>query len=186
MPTFYPKKLFTVSGKNMNFVQRVMFGDEEVAPLSYLDTTGVSGIVPPAAYTNDVILETSDQILNLGVANVVLDSASQVVVSGLLSAGVSGRAGDAIEISGENFYQITDVKFGEVNSPEFFVLSESDIRAVVPQDAHYDGITVFSSLRTGLNGSISEASGITENKFVPIPEIYSLNFRELPGSPSTL
>ena len=59
MPTFYPKKLFTVSGKNMNFVERVMFGEEEVSPLAYLGTTGVSGIVPSAAYTNDVILEKS-------------------------------------------------------------------------------------------------------------------------------
>ena len=133
MPTFYPKKHFTISGKNMNLVERVMFGAEEVSTLAYLKTTGVSGIVPPAAYTNDVILETSDQVLNLGVASIVLDSASQVVVSGLLSDDVSGRAGDAIEISGENFYQITDVKFGEIDSPEFFVLSESDMRAVVPQ-----------------------------------------------------
>ena len=179
MPTFYPKKHFTISGKNMNLVERVMFGAEEVSTLAYLKTTGVSGIVPPAAYTNDVILETSDRVLNLGVASVVLDSASQVVVSGLLSDDVSGRAGDAIEISGENFYQITDVKFGGMNSPSFHVLSESDLRAVVPQNAHYAGVSVFSSLRTGLNGSTSEASGITENKFVPIPEIYSLNSGQL-------
>jgi len=179
MPTFYPKKLFTVSGKNMNFVERVMFGEEEVSPLAYLGTTGVSGIVPSAAYTNDVILETSDEVLNLGVANVVLDSASQVVASGLLSDYVSGKAGDLIEISGENFYQITDIKFGGVNSPSFSVLSPAAIEAVVPENAHYVGVSVFSSLRTGLNGSTSEASGITNNKFVPIPEITALSSGQL-------
>ena len=108
MPTFYPQKLFTISGKNMTFVHRVMFGDEEVSDLAYLDNTGVSGIVPPAAYTNDVTLETPSEVLNLGEASVVLDSASQVAVSGLGDF-VSGKAGDLIEISGENFYQITDV-----------------------------------------------------------------------------
>jgi len=186
MPTFYPKGLFTISGSNMNLVERVMFGDETVASLTYLDSpfsfphiTGVSGIVPPAAYTNDLTLETNDGILNLGVARVVLDSASQMLASGLNSSYVSGKAGDTIEISGENFYQVTNVKFGEVESPAFYVLSESELRTVVPQNAHYDGVTVFSSLRTGLNGSISEASGITENKFVPIPEVYSLNSGQL-------
>ena len=179
MPTFYPKKLFTISGKNMNFTERVMFGDEQVSSLEYLDTTGVSGVVPPAAYTQEVFLEAGDDIINLGVAQVVLDSASQVAVSGLSSSYVSGKAGDLIEVSGENFYQVTDVKFGGVNSPSFSVLSPDVVQAVVPKDAHYFGVSVFSSLRTGLNGSTSEASGITNNKFVPIPEINTLSSGQL-------
>ena len=179
MPTFYPKKLFTISGKNMNFTERVMFGDEQVSSLEYLGTTGVSGVVPPAAYTREVFLEGGDDIINLGIAQVVLDSASQVTVSGISPSYVSGKAGDLIEISGENFYQVTDVKFGGVNSPSFSVLSPDAIQAVVPEDAHYFGVSVFSSLRTGLNGSTSEASGITNNKFVPIPEINTLSSGQL-------
>ena len=179
MPTFYPKKLFTISGRNMNFTERVMFGDEQVSSLEYLDTTGISGVVPPAAYTREVFLEAGDDVINLGIAQVVLDSASQVTVSGISSSYVSGKAGDLIEISGENFYQVTDVKFGGVNSPSFSVLSPDAIQAVVPEDAHYFGVSVFSSLRTGLNGSTSEASGITNNKFVPIPEINTLSSGQL-------
>ena len=178
MPTFYPKKGFTISGKNMNFTERVMFGDELVSSLVYLDTTGVSGIVPPPAYTNDVTLESPQEVLNLGVAQVVLDSASQVVVSGLNSSFVSGKAGDLMEISGENFYQITSVKFGEV-SGTFFTLSDQEIEVLVPSNADYGGVTVFSSLRTGLLGSISEASGISYNEFVPIPEVTGLSFAQL-------
>tara|TARA_R110002020_G_scaffold193452_1_gene393768 strand:- start:1099 stop:4386 length:3288 start_codon:yes stop_codon:yes gene_type:complete len=178
MPTFYPKKLFTVSGRNMNFVERVLFGDEEVASLTYLDTTGVSGVVPPTAYTNDVVLEGNGAPLNLGVAQVVLDSASQVVVSGLNSNYVSGKAGDLMEVSGENFYQITDVKFGEV-SGTFFTVSDQEMDVLVPSNADYGGITVFSSLRTGLNGSISAASGVSYNEFVPIPEVTGLSSGQL-------
>ena len=178
MPTFYPKKGFTISGKNMNFTERVMFGDELVSSLVYLDTTGVSGIVPPPAYTNDVTLESPQEVLNLGVAQVVLDSASQVVVSGLNSSYVSGKAGDLMQISGENFYQITSVKFGEV-SGTFFTLSDQEIEVLVPSNADYGGVTVFSSLRTGLLGSISEASGISYNEFVPIPEVTGLSFGQL-------
>lgn len=179
MPTFHPKKLFTISGKNMNFTERVMFGDEQVSSLEYLGTTGISGVVPPAAYTREVFLEGGNDVINLGVAQVVLDSASQVAVSGISSSYVSGNAGDLMEISGENFYQVTDVKFGGVNSPSFSVLSPDAIQAVVPEDAHYFGVSVFSSLRTGFNGSTSEASGITNNKFVPIPEINTLNSGQL-------
>ena len=178
MPTFNPKKLFSVSGTNMNFVERVRFGDELVSSLGYIDTTGVSGVVPPAAYTQEAFLEAGDDIINLGVAQVVLDSASQVVVSGLNSSYVSGKAGDLMEISGENFYQITSVKFGEV-AGTFFSVSEQEIQALVPSNADYGGITVFSSLRTGLNGSISEASGVSYNEFVPIPEVTGLSSGQL-------
>ena len=178
MPTFYPKKGFTISGKNMNFTERVMFGDELVSSLVYLDTTGVSGIVPPAAYTNDVTLESPQEVLNLGVAQVVLDSASQVVVSGLNSSYVSGKAGNLMEISGENFYQITNVKFGEV-SGTFFTCSDQEVQVLIPTNADYGGVTVFSSLRTGLNGSISEASGISYNEFVPIPQVTGLSSGQL-------
>ena len=178
MPTFYPKKIFSISGTNMNFVERVRFGDEQVSSLGYLDTTGVSGVVPPAAYTQEAFLEAGDDIINLGVAQVVLDSASQVVVSGLNSSYVSGKAGDLMEISGENFYQITNVKFGEV-SGTFFSVSEQEIQVLVPSNADYGGVTVFSSLRTGLLGSISEASGITYNEFVPIAEVTGLSSGQL-------
>lgn len=178
MPTFYPKKIFSISGTNMNFVERVRFGDEQVSSLGYLDTTGVSGVVPPAAYTQEAFLEGGDDIINLGVAQVVLDSASQVVVSGLNSSYVSGKAGDLMEISGENFYQITNVKFGEV-SGTFFSVSEQEIQVLVPSNADYGGVTVFSSLRTGLLGSISEASGITYNEFVPIAEVTGLSSGQL-------
>lgn len=178
MPTFNPKKLFSISGSNMNFVERVRFGDEQVSSLGYLDTTGVSGVVPPAAYTQEAFLEAGDDIINLGVAQVVLDSASQVVVSGLSSSYVSGKAGDLMEISGENFYQITSVKFGEV-SGTFFGISDQEIQVLVPSNADYGGVTVFSSLRTGLVGSVSEASGVSYNEFVPIAEVTGLSSGQL-------
>ena len=178
MPTFNPKKLFTVSGEKMNFVERVLFGNEEVSTLEFLDTTGVSGVVPPAAYTSDLVLENNDAPINLGVAQVVLDSASQVVVSGLTPSYVSGEVGDLMEISVENFYQITSVKFGEVTGT-FFSVSDQEIDVLVPSNADYGKVTVFSSLRTGLNGSISEASGISPNEFVPLPEVTGLSSGQL-------
>jgi len=178
MPTFFPKRAFTLSGSNMNFTRRVMFGQEEVTEFEYLDKTGISGVVPAAAYTQELTIESNAATLNLGVQQVVLDSLSQVVVSGLQPEDVSGQAGKLITLTGENFYQITDVNFGDV-SGAFNVISPEEIEVRVPQNADFGGVTVFSSLRTGLAGNISKASGITVNQFVPIPEVTGLSANRL-------
>jgi hypothetical protein len=39
MPIFNPKKSFVLSGQNINFTQRVFFGEEEVEELFYLGNT---------------------------------------------------------------------------------------------------------------------------------------------------
>ena len=180
MPTFRPKKRFILSGSNMNFTEKVRFGVDEVEELDYVGTTGLSGVVPANAITSDVFLDTSySETLNLGSAQVVLDSASQITVSGLEDAYVSGSVGDIITLSGQNFYRITDVEFGGIKSNYFDVLSEEEIAVQVPQNANYGGVSVVSSLRTGLNGSTSEASGKSYNEFVPIPEVTGLSSGQL-------
>tara|TARA_R110002020_G_scaffold85730_1_gene211384 strand:+ start:13618 stop:16905 length:3288 start_codon:yes stop_codon:yes gene_type:complete len=177
MPVFNPKKGFILSGSNMNFTKNVTVGDRVVEDLIYLGTTGVSGLIPADAITEELSIETTDGILSLGKMDIVLDSLSQVVASGLTSGYVSGKAGDIIQLSGDNFHQITDINFGsgEGRSGEFNVISENIIETIVPSGATYDEITVFSSLRTGLNGDESFASGKTYNKFIPIPTVTGLN-----------
>lgn len=182
MPIFSPKKVFSLSGSNMNFTRSVAIGEEVVEDLVYLGTTGVSGLVPDAAVTDELTIETNEGILNLGKIDVVLDSASQVLASGMLSGYVSGQAGDTIQLSGDNFYQITDVNFGsgDGRSGDFSVISDNIIEVVVPSGATYDEVTIFSSLRTGANGNESLASGKTYNKFVPIPTVTGLNSGQMP------
>jgi hypothetical protein len=178
MPTFKPKKQFLISGTNLNFVDRVFFGTEQVSNLAQIDATGLSGTIPSAAFTAPVTIEANSQNIIFDQVQVVLDSASQIVVSGIDSESVSGKAGEVVTISGENFYQITDVKFGDVSS-NFSVISDGEIQASVPENADYSGIRVLSTVRTGLNGSTSQASGISDNAFVPVPEISMLNTGQL-------
>ena len=176
MPTFRPKKRFILSGSNMNFTERVRFGTDEVEDLFYVGSTGISGNVPANAKTSQIFIDTSySDTLNLGVAQVVLDSDSQILVSGLLPEDVSGSAGDLISLSGENFYRITDVEFGGQKSNYFDVISEAEITVQVPENADYSKISVVSSERTGLNNSTSQSSGITVNEFVPVPEVTGLS-----------
>ena len=84
----------------MNLTEKVSFGNEMVDPLYYMDTTGVSGLIPDAAFTDELTIETNDGVLELGEYNIILDSASQVVVSGFSSEFVSGAPGDMVEITG--------------------------------------------------------------------------------------
>lgn len=178
MPTFKPKKQFLISGTNLNFVDRVFFGEELATGVEKIGATGLSGLVPAAAFTAPVIMEANSQNLTFDNVQIVLDSSSQLVVSGLNEDSVSGKIGDVITLSGENFYQITDVKFGDTES-NFSVINDSEIQASVPENADYSGIRVLSSIRTGLNGSTSESSGISNNQFVPIPEPSILNSGQL-------
>jgi hypothetical protein len=181
MPVFNPKKSFTLTGQNINFTERVFFGQEEVEELFYLGSTGVSGEVPAAAMTDEIFVQVNQGLLNIGEQNIILDSSSQVLVSGLIPSSVSGAAGDILQLSGENFHQITNVNFGTGigKTAQFSVLSDNLIEVVVPTGATYDEVTVFSSLRTGVNGNTSLASGKTYNKFVPIPILTGTNSIQL-------
>jgi len=176
MPTFSPKQPFSISGKNLNFISDIKFGDLFVEDLSYMDTTGISGTIPPPAYTTGVYAVASRGEFFLGSPYIILNSDDQVTVGKLPS--VSGQAGDSINITGSNFYQITDVKFGTVFG-DFELVDENTIETQVPQNADYTGITVFSSLRTGANGDTTLASGISIDEFFPIPEISGLKESQL-------
>tara|TARA_R100001463_G_scaffold16224_1_gene42154 strand:- start:4000 stop:7398 length:3399 start_codon:yes stop_codon:yes gene_type:complete len=184
MPIFNPKRIFELSGSNTSFVKNVFFGEARVEDIVYKSTTGLSGVVPAEAVTDNILIETNEGIIDLGPQNIVLDSLSQVSVSGLDPNNVSGEAGSLVTISGENFYSITDVNFGTGigRASEFNVVSDKIIEAIVPTGAEYDEVTVFSSIRTGAAGAISFASGDSNNKFVPIPTVTGINSQRIRGS----
>ena len=178
MPYFYPKSGFIISGENLNFVDRVIWGDDPIEVLQALGTTGLSGRLPPQATTSQVFVETAMDAVNLGAKGVVLAAGNQVKASELDAEFVSGNAGDLISLRGENYYNITEVNFGSVAS-EFSIVAADEIQAVVPENADYGKITVFNALNTGLGGSISEASGLSPNEFVPIPQVTGLSSGQL-------
>ena len=172
--TFYPKKRFQISGTNVNFVPSVSFGGAPVEELVYEGTTGISGEVPADALTSELFINNGVGMAPYGVLQVVLDSESQVGCGYLDEDTVSGEAGALISITGENFYHITDVKFGETEG-SFTVASDTEIDVLIPTNAGYGGVTAFSSERTGLAGSITEASGLSPNLFVPIANVTGLS-----------
>ena len=171
-----PNTKFEISGQNMNLIDDLRFGDIFVEDLQYVGTTGVSGTVPINAFTSDVIASTSHGQFSLGEKYIILTSNDQVTVGKLPN--ISGKAGSLYSVTGENFYQITNVKFGEVEA-SFNLVDSETVEAIIPQDADYDGVTVFSALRTGLNNNQSLASGLSVDEFVPIPEVSGLSSFQL-------
>ena len=176
MAVFNPKQVFTLSGDNMNFIEAVKVGDLFVEDLRFLGTTGVSGTIPAAAYTNNINIVTAFGTYSIGSQNVILTSSDQVVV-GPLSI-VSGNAGDVLVVTGENFYQITDVEFGGTKG-NFNLVDDGTIEVEIPSDADHTGISIFSSLRSGVNGGTSLSSGISPDEFIPIPDVSGMNSTQL-------
>ena len=176
MPYLTPNSQFSITGQNMNLIGDIRFGDIFVEDLQYIDTTGVSGTVPINAFTSEVTASTSHGQYSLGEKYIVLTSADQVEVGTLPK--ISGLAGNIFTVTGENFYQITDVKFGE-KAATFNLVDADTVEAIIPEDADYTGVTVFSSLRTGLNNNQSLASGLSVDEFIPIPSISGLDSFQL-------
>ena len=178
MGYFNPNDLFIFSGSNLNFVEAIKFGELATEKIYYLGDTGVSGLVPPGAYTNDVRFITSygPEGASIGSANIVLRQADQISVGSL--GVVSGKAGEIINVTGKNFYQVTDVNFGDV-SASFSVIDSGTIETQIPFNADYAGVTVYSSLRTGIDDDRTIASGLSLNEFVPIPDVSGVNSLQL-------
>ena len=176
MPTFFPNSGFMVSGQNTDFVDSILFGEIEVRDLDFIDNTGISGIVPTEMVSTDyVLVNTAMENINLGSGRVIWLAGNQVKVGELATGEVSGSAGDMMTLTGENFYNITDIKFGETECTDFRILDEDEIQVIIPEDADYGGITVFNSLNTGVDGDTSVVSGLTVNQFVPIPSVTGLS-----------
>ena len=176
MPTFFPQSGFMVSGQNTDFVDSILFGEIEVRDLDFIDNTGISGIVPAEMVSTDyVLVNTAMENINLGSGRVIWLAGNQVKVGELDTGVVSGSAGDMMTLTGENFYNITDIKFGETECTDFRILDEDEIQVIIPEDADYGGITVFNSLNTGVDGDTSVVSGLTVNEFVPIPSVTGLS-----------
>lgn len=179
-----PNNVFIFSGSNLNFVKSVRFGELRVWDLHYMSDTGISGTVPPAAYTNDVSFVTSLYPDGAFIDSpfIILRQSDQVSVGPLPT--ISGNAGDIITVTGANFYQITDVNFGETPA-SFSMVDSGTLEVEVPSNPDYSSITVYSSLRTGIDDDKTIASGLSPDEFIPIPNISGISDLQ-PASGTTL
>ena len=171
---FHRNSGFFISGEELSDVRSVNWGNvlADTNSLVYVGDTGISGVVPPNAVTSEVSATFSDgSVSTLGEQIVHLLPVDKVVVSPLTEK-ISGSAGEIVKITGDNFYRITDVKFG-ATAARFTIISPKEIEAFVPIGAEYENISVASSISSGEAGT-NFNSGETSNKFIPFPDIESI------------
>lgn len=174
---FYPNSGFYISGESLADTLSVNWGSLVVGrdSLVFLGETGISGIVPAAAKTDTVYVVSSDGLataIDAGVNQTVNLLQNHRIEVGPLS-NPSGEIGEILSVTGNNFYNITDVKFGDI-SASFNVVSPKRIEAFIPSYANFSGVTVYSSLASGEANTFFD-SGISSNNFVPFPQITSIN-----------
>ena len=168
MSSFFPNSGFLLSGTNLTEASHILWGSTRINSdrLIFEGTTGVKGIVPASAASQDKIFI----ITNDGEAKEILGTQPTIdLVSGdAIKVGdlenTKAAAGDIITVTGENFFRVTNVNFGQTPA-SFKVRSSREIEVTVPVGAEATGISVSSSIRPSASNL---NSGISSNNFITI------------------
>lgn len=154
-----PGSLINISGSNLSYSNYVKFfknaGDNT---FTVNGDTGILTRVPDNAITGPITVGNpageTISTFNFTVTGLPISVNSITPITGNISG--------LITISGNNFYQISNVLFSQANAA-FQVVNSHTIVAQVPTLAAWGFITVSSS---GL-----QTTGVSTLKFVPIPQI---------------
>lgn len=155
----YPEEGIIIHGTNFHNTISVDFNGAPAYDIfDFSDGTEITCRVPYEALSGPITVKTYGGTVTSTDSFTVNDPGIQVY--GYNSP--SGNIGNYINISGDNFYRISDVVFGATGSV-FNVINRNLIQATIPEFATYSGIKVISALRN--------QTGIGPYKFVPIPRI---------------
>ena len=187
MSSFFPNSGFLLSGTNLTEASHVLWGPTRINSdrLIFEGTTGVKGIVPASAASQDkIFIITNDgeakEILGTQ-PTIALASGDAIKVGDLENT--KAAAGDIITVTGENFFRVTNVNFGQTPA-SFKVRSSREIEVTVPVGAEATGISVSSSIRPSASNL---NSGISSNNFIAVPQIVSVSPSfQVPGQPITV
>ena len=122
-----------IHGKNFSGATEVHFGATSATIVSVSNTVVVA-VSPPGTGVVDVTVTTP-----LGTSAITPEDEFTYAghppgVSGIAPRSVAAAGEVPVTISGVNFYGVTAVHFGAVNSPSFSVNSETSITAVAPPE----------------------------------------------------
>ncbi|MGV3640991.1 MAG: IPT/TIG domain-containing protein [Adhaeribacter sp.] len=165
-----PGAIITISGQNLATTSALRFNGLNAA-FQVIDDNTLLATVPVEATSGKITLVT-------GAGTVTSVSTFNVRHPGILSfAPAQGRAGTRIYISGDRLTTTSKVYFGQVLAPDFEVLSDSTMTAVVPDSAGTGRIKVV------LAGG---GYGNSKTKFVVLPDqpqdSLTLSRRASPGA----
>ncbi len=155
----YPEEGIVIHGTNFHNTISVDFnGAPAYDVFDFSDGTEITCRIPYEALSGPITVKTYGGSVTSIDSFTVNDPGIQVYGYNT----PTGTIGNYINISGDNFYRISDVVFGATGSV-FNVINRNLIQATIPEFASYSGIKVISALRN--------QTGVGPYEFVPIPRI---------------
>ncbi len=153
-----PDDTVLILGTNLDNLVKLKLADQEITNYTTYNSTTVGFHVPLDARTGPIFVKTSrGDAQSSGDFTVVYPSININTIVPL-----TGNVGDTVVISGQNFYRISQVKFGDI-SADFKRENNLQIKAVVPTGVLYDYVKVVSDIRL--------KTGTSPRQFVPPPVI---------------
>lgn len=144
-----------IYGDNLSNTIEVLFGDE---PSRFVTINSVRAKIPINGYSSKITLKTF-----AGTAQTTTSFKYNHPAITINSIDPNGITSGVVQISGSNFYRISEVRFDNNTGVKFNVVNSNIIQAYVPENANLGYISVISSLR--------ELTGISSTKFTPTPFI---------------
>ena len=157
----------TINGKNLSSVTNIIYhGNVFDNSFQEISDGQIKSLVPVGATSGPITLisdggSVETPIFYVGGLPIIIDSVSPLV----------GGAGDILQISGHNFYEISRVLFNAKKEAVFSKINNNLIQATVPVNSTWGYINVISD--------IFFLSGTSPEKFVPTPDI--LGFSPVSG-----
>lgn len=147
-----------IYGSNLLNTTDVLFGDEPSKFFTVESDSVVTAKIPINGYSSKITLKSF-----AGTAQTTTSFKYNHPAITINSIDPNSITSGVIQISGSNFYRISEVRFDNNTGVKFNVVNSNIIQAYVPENANLGYISVVSSLR--------ELTGISSTKFTPTPFI---------------
>ncbi len=139
----------TINGGNLLTVTNVTFNGARSPTVNVTAFTQIHAAVPTNATAGPIVVFTTTGAATSAAPFVV--TGLKPIVSGFRPA--NGKSGDLVTIDGINFLFATNVTFNGTNAAGFGITSDTQITAVVPNNATTGPIAVLNAAGSGTSAS---------------------------------
>lgn len=161
--TGYNGTQVTISGINLSYVNYVFYSDNIIDNnFQIINDTQIKSFAPANIISGPLTLYSSGGSVNTKIFYV---GGLPITINDIIP--ITGNVGSSIQISGNNFYEISRVLFNNNQTGVFSRINSNIIEAIVPNNASWGYIDVISD--------IFSISGRSLNKFVPIANIVAFS-----------
>lgn len=154
-----------ILGPHVGEATAVKFGSTEATDVKVNSSTSITAVAPPGTGSVDVTVTTPEGTSPIDSLDTFTYSPS---VSAITPSAGPASGGTSVAITGSNFTEVTEVKFGSTPAAKFVVNSPTSITAESPVGTGTVHVTVSTP------GGESTGSSADEFTFEPAPTVTSL------------